>query len=107
MREREREPRDSLAEVDVQVVERTGADLDDDLARPRDRIGHGFDDELVASTELVEPQRLHVASRDFRGNKSDDCSPASRACASTAIVIATAANAPRAQAPSHAARQPA
>jgi hypothetical protein len=59
--EGDREPRDAFAHVDVEVVERRGGDVDDDLARAGNGIGEVLDAQHVGSAELVEDDRFHVA----------------------------------------------
>ena len=54
------EPRDALADVDVQVVERRRGDIDQHLARAGLRIGDILELEAVQPAELVEHDCLHA-----------------------------------------------
>ena len=56
----DREARHALADVDVQVVERGRADVDQHLARAGLRIGYILELEAVQPAELVEHDCLHA-----------------------------------------------
>ena len=58
----DREARGALADVDVEVVERAGRDVDQHLARAGPRVGNVFEPKHVDSAELVEHDRLHAAT---------------------------------------------
>ena len=66
VRELDREARDALAHVDVEVVERRGGDVHDDLARARCGVGELLDPEHVGVAELVEDDGLHGFAPSFR-----------------------------------------
>ena len=55
MRQRDREARDAFANVDVEVVERAGAELDRTSPGPGRRVVDLLEPENVRAAELVEP----------------------------------------------------
>ena len=56
----DRKPRDTLAHVDVEMVQRRGGDVDEDLARAGLGIRELFEPKNVGVPELVKDNRLHV-----------------------------------------------
>ena len=54
---------ESLADPDVQMVQRGGAKTDQHLARSRFRVGNLLDDEYLGTAVLVNPDGLHCAWR--------------------------------------------
>src|SRR5439155_446459 len=65
-RELDREARDTLAHVDVEVVQRARGDVDADLAWTRFRIGDVLQLQDVEATELVEHHRFHASTSERR-----------------------------------------
>ena len=60
VREPDRKPGNALSDVDVEMVERRGRDVDDDLVHAWRRIRQLLDAEDVAVAELVEDDRPHA-----------------------------------------------
>jgi hypothetical protein len=54
-----RDGRQSLADPDVEVIERRGVQTDEHLARPCDRIGSLFEHEYLGTAVVVDPDRTH------------------------------------------------
>src|SRR5581483_8086346 len=50
----------ALADPDVEVVQRGGAQADEHLARPRDGVGRLLEHEHLGAAVLVDPNRTHA-----------------------------------------------
>ena len=70
MRQGDREARDALADVDVEMVEPAAIDADDDLAWPGPRIVDLLELQDIGTTELVEPHSFHAIDLPCTGTET-------------------------------------